>query len=265
MIENSKEFMLFNVYDYAAMVEQCVDNSQTFLEVWLLDEPSIAISLYRPTRLGILNRYIYAMISTWLRREYRKNSDCYEFEEIEGLERCFEVYSVKFIDYSTFLEKCNGVDFPECERFYEWFLLNEEAFNSYWEKIADEVFHIMFANRGFLIRFSESLAEFVEDYFSVFIKTIKTDSNSIARYPQVPSWLKKGVFFRDGGRCVLCRVDLSGLHATDRTLHYDHIVPLARYGTNDPSNYQLLCKKCNLKKSASNPVTGSHYNAWWDY
>lgn len=265
MIENSKEFLLFNIYDFAAMVEQCVDNSESFLEVWLLEDPSIALCLYQPKKLGILNRYIFAMISTWLRREYRKNSDCYEIEQVEHLERCLEVYDIKFISFSTFLEEYNGVDLPECERFYGWLLLNEEEFHFYWEKIADEVFHIMFANRGFLIRFGESLAEFVENYFPVFTKIIKTDSNSIARYPKVPSWLKKGVFFRDGGRCVLCRIDLSGLFATDRTLHYDHIVPLARYGTNDPSNFQLLCKKCNIEKSDSNPVTGSHYNAWWDY
>ncbi|WP_257133312.1 HNH endonuclease [Bacillus wiedmannii] len=27
--------------------------------------------------------------------------------------------------------------------------------------------------------------------------------------------------------------------------HYNHIVPLDKYGCNDPTNFQLLCKPCN--------------------
>lgn len=36
--------------------------------------------------------------------------------------------------------------------------------------------------------------------------------------------------------------------------HIDHIFALAKYGTNWPDNLQLLCKNCNHKKWAHNPV-----------
>jgi len=35
--------------------------------------------------------------------------------------------------------------------------------------------------------------------------------------------------------------------------HVDHIVPLAQGGTNDITNFQALCPKCNLSKGAKMP------------
>jgi 5-methylcytosine-specific restriction endonuclease McrA len=34
-----------------------------------------------------------------------------------------------------------------------------------------------------------------------------------------------------------------------RDFHRDHKTPLTRGGTNWPSNIQLLCRKCNVKKA----------------
>lgn len=63
------------------------------------------------------------------------------------------------------------------------------------------------------------------------------------RSPIKPSvrWL----VFRDAGfTCVSCGAD-------DRPLHLDHIIPLARGGKDEPSNYQCLCDQCNLAKGVS--------------
>lgn len=48
-----------------------------------------------------------------------------------------------------------------------------------------------------------------------------------------------------GGRCANphCRCELTEFHA-------DHVIPLARGGSNSASNIQLLCPSCNLKKGA---------------
>ena len=45
------------------------------------------------------------------------------------------------------------------------------------------------------------------------------------------------------GRCALC-----GVEAQERFLEVDHIVPRSRGGTNDVSNLQALCWKCNANK-----------------
>jgi 5-methylcytosine-specific restriction endonuclease McrA len=49
-------------------------------------------------------------------------------------------------------------------------------------------------------------------------------------------------------RCACCCVEL---HAKG---HVDHIIPLSRGGSNWPRNLQLLCKTCNMQKSASDPI-----------
>jgi len=48
--------------------------------------------------------------------------------------------------------------------------------------------------------------------------------------------------------CVCCRVDVS------KKYHIDHITALSKGGKNIPENIQLLCPKCNIEKSAKNPI-----------
>jgi 5-methylcytosine-specific restriction endonuclease McrA len=48
------------------------------------------------------------------------------------------------------------------------------------------------------------------------------------------------------GRCACCK--------RKRNLAVDHIIPLAKGGSNWPNNLQLLCKPCNSSKSAKDPI-----------
>lgn len=50
------------------------------------------------------------------------------------------------------------------------------------------------------------------------------------------------------GRCPACRVKLN------TNFHVDHITALASGGANSPSNLQVLCPPCNLRKHARDPV-----------
>jgi hypothetical protein len=54
---------------------------------------------------------------------------------------------------------------------------------------------------------------------------------------------KKIVYSRDGGVCQCC--------GSSQSLEYDHIMPFSCGGSNDASNIQLLCMKCNRSKSNS--------------
>jgi 5-methylcytosine-specific restriction endonuclease McrA len=49
-------------------------------------------------------------------------------------------------------------------------------------------------------------------------------------------------------KCALCKTSIT------QGFHIDHIQPLSKGGTNWPRNLQLLCKSCNLRKSARDPI-----------
>lgn len=49
------------------------------------------------------------------------------------------------------------------------------------------------------------------------------------------------------GLCVGCGASITKKH------HVDHVIPIARGGTNWPDNLQLLCPHCNQSKSARDP------------
>lgn len=65
----------------------------------------------------------------------------------------------------------------------------------------------------------------------------------------LPNWAKKAVISRDRGHCAKCGAAVS-MELTSNH-HFDHIIPLFQGGTNDLSNFQLLCEKCNLQKSSN--------------
>ena len=55
-------------------------------------------------------------------------------------------------------------------------------------------------------------------------------------------------------KCVACNTNIK------KNYHVDHIVPLARGGTNWPDNIQCLCPSCNLSKNAKDPIKWAQEN-----
>lgn len=60
--------------------------------------------------------------------------------------------------------------------------------------------------------------------------------------PNMSPTRRQRVLERDGHRCQEC--------GATELLEIDHVVPVAHGGTEDESNLQVLCEKCNNRKGA---------------
>lgn len=134
---------------------------------------------------------------------------------------------------------------------YQEFRLSE-SYDKLIHVMADEVFHVLFANRSVLFRFNEWIAW-----------RIGTDDLGPIRRERPPSWAKRAVFFRDRGRCCQCGQDLSGLLSQVGLANLDHVVPLVANGINDVTNLQLLCDKHNAAKGGRIVTPSNTYEAWF--
>lgn len=129
--------------------------------------------------------------------------------------------------------------------------------------VARDAFHLLFADRRFLLDFQHLVSGCMtslrrSDHPDVL------ERDGILKRCTLPTWLRRGVFFRDQGFCQRCGKDLSGLLRVTDDAQLDHIVPLAKGGTNDPTNFQLMCEKCNQAKHAGPPVTSDRYVPYWE-
>ena len=72
----------------------------------------------------------------------------------------------------------------------------------------------------------------------------KTQDNNIEDIDNpriIPSWVKREVWKRDKGRCVIC--------GCENNLHFDHVIPYSKGGSSQtPDNIQLLCARHNYIK-----------------
>lgn len=129
------------------------------------------------------------------------------------------------------------------------------------ELVTDETFGLLFVNKNFLFNFSLKISKKVNQ----LLKDGKI-KNLIQREEYFPEWLKRSVFFRDQGKCQICKRPLDGTIALlqDREQHYDHIIPLEKGGTNEPTNFQILCNGCNLSKGTKIVKPKFNFTLYWE-
>jgi len=74
------------------------------------------------------------------------------------------------------------------------------------------------------------------------VENFNSEDLKLSHTRLIPSQVKKDVWKRDQGKCVLC--------GESKNLHFDHDLPFSKGGTSLlVNNIRLLCAKCNLRKS----------------
>jgi hypothetical protein len=126
--------------------------------------------------------------------------------------------------------KKNGLK-PEIVKVYEKIQEGVWSLKGYFDLIDYKVVNDGKRN---VFRFILKLSNRLENFNSEDLKLTHTRL--------IPSYIKKDVWKRDQGKCVLC--------GESKNLHFDHELPFSRGGTSLlVNNIRLLCVKCNLKKS----------------
>ena len=156
----------------------------------------------------------------------------------------------------------------DCDAAWKWFEKNEDIFLKFFEVISDEIVHVLFNDKQFLVIFNRLVRNVVKDEDGSYSDIVswpvgaRNEDGTIERCA-IPQWVKKAVFHRDKGRCVFCNKDLTGLVNTLNAMNFDHIIPLCDYGTNDPCNIQLTCEECNKSKGGKDKEAKYMYQSWW--
>jgi hypothetical protein len=71
----------------------------------------------------------------------------------------------------------------------------------------------------------------------------ESNTGAVPGRAPIPDDVKIFVWQRDQGRCVSC--------GSIRNLEFDHVIPIAKGGSNTARNLQILCEACNRAKSAN--------------
>jgi hypothetical protein len=137
--------------------------------------------------------------------------------------------------------------------------LTDKVYSDVSSRVADETFQLLFSDRMFCLKFNSLIAETIKPLLVTDHPDLLEKDGKIKRCTYFPEWVQRAVFLRDKGCCAVCLKDLSGLLKTDYHDAIDHIVPLNLGGTNDITNFQLICRDCNLKKLGHTIVTSEYY------
>jgi len=242
-----KEYKFNDIYGLASLIDESVRYSESF---WNYNEEMFIESSSKFSKFTLLHLYIITRALNHYRRDFRKNGDCIDEEEIGRWISLFETYGVQIGPYVM----------SDNNEPYYWLEENSEQFEELLSAMADEAFHILFYNRNFLLGFNKLVAETIQN--TEYPSGLLTRKGRLKR-TKIPAWLMIAVFHRDKGRCVYCNTDLTNLVNIMSQKNFDHMVPLDLFGANDPCNIQLTCETCNKSKSNKYSTTSFRYQPWW--
>lgn len=254
-----REFKFQWTYGYAETVRGVVvEGRNGLVDVrWFLEclEDIFYNLILKPHKKTLLHYLIEELFLSEMNYLLKK---CGE-EAYPEIYELLKAYNVHYENYDDFSHIDDPINYKHLQyRDYIIGLLKEHVLDNF----VEEVFTITYQDKALLVEFNKIIADFLiqkeharGDVFRV--------PGVVHRYVKWPMWLRKGIYFRDKGRCGICLSDLSGELAVCNKLAIDHIVPLNLGGTNDPINLQQLCSECNGSKGG-HTVTAKNYIAlYW--
>lgn len=237
MADNSRfyyEARSFSVYYFANAAWNVVSNSLSYLrsiEELLGDMQSLMLmrSFHRFTNL-------HHFLSGIVREIIEDEAGELGFEEPRILGQFLSLYAVPH----------TATDLEDQERFRD-FTSESDRYHDALDELTDEVFHVLFNDVQFLERFNRLCADYIGN--SGVGAEHRTKAGTLNRVA-IPVWAQRAIFHRDQGECRECKTSVASIINQVEFERYDHIIPLAGFGANDVTNLQLLCKRCNGRKSA---------------
>ena len=216
---------------------------------WLTpDDPEFLSRIHKPNKDTLLHSYIRAVNDVDAGYYLRK-------------------FPGDFLPYCRSLLNTAGISQPEWLDAYDY-LVHQEELDELFElahaKVADATFQVLYADPEISRQFQDLISELVTKTDRNKAQEIFAPTGAVRRATYLPIWLKNAIFHRDKGRCRKCMVDLTRVINPDTALQFDHVLALASGGTNDPTNFQLLCAACNTAKSARiEPNETPTLHMWW--
>lgn len=254
-----RDYKFNSVYEFVNIINEAVDGG---FELWNFNGELFVQSALKFNKLSLLHVYVSSTLYCYHSRFFRKSGDSVEEEEVEWWIALMKEYGVKLTRRGFDLDKDGG------DAAWKWFQKKENSFMKFFDVVSEEVVHILFNDKHFLVKFNRLLRNVLIDEDGTYADIVKwpegarNDDGTIKRC-DIPQWVKQAVFYRDKGRCVFCNKDLTGLVNTLNNKNFDHIIPLKDYGTNDPCNIQLTCEECNKSKGGKDKEPKYMYQTWW--
>ncbi|MEL7628692.1 HNH endonuclease signature motif containing protein [Pectobacterium aroidearum] len=170
--------------------------------------------------------------------------------------------------YSSIYEEfeCFGVDFKKYEEYsgndYRSYLNNIFS-NKVIDSLAKSTFNILFSDRTLMKEFNLKISYEIKKLNFIDYPLYLARDGVMKRYSSWPKWLRSALLRREQGHCAICQTDLTGLISNNVDGAIDHLIPLNLGGTNDPTNLQLLCKRCNSEKGGNKLTSSDRYSQYW--
>lgn len=116
--------------------------------------------------------------------------------------------------------------------------------------IVDSAFAQLWSRKSFLCDFNILASERISQLTKLEYPMLERDGR-LHRVNYFPKWLEHLIIKRESGCCHYCSTPVVIPSLINQAYDIDHVVPIAKGGSNDPTNLVLACMRCNNKKRAN--------------